>query len=287
MKYYFKSLFVIIAVILLPLKAVSQDTVFYKGELVIRETQKLILTLQIITDKDTTKIAMGSPYQTEKLFPATKSKITKDSVKFNIADMGVRLRLKYFEGKQTLKGSFRQGFLNKEVTFQQTEKLFALLRPQTPKPPFDYNEKEMTFTNPESEYVFHGTLTYPKAKDNEEGIERKYPAVVLVSGSGCQNRDEEIFKHKPFMVIADYLTKNGIAVFRYDDRGFGSSDTNMYKGTTYDFAKDTRCAVEMLQKQEMIDENNIFVLGHSEGGMICEILGSHYDDIRGLILMER
>ena len=120
MKYYFKSLFVIIAVILLPLKAVSQDTVFYKGELVIRETQKLILTLQIITDKDTTKIAMGSPYQTEKLFPATKSKITKDSVKFNIADMGVRLRLKYFEGKQTLKGSFRQGFLNKEVTFQQT-----------------------------------------------------------------------------------------------------------------------------------------------------------------------
>ncbi|MBR1775252.1 MAG: alpha/beta fold hydrolase [Bacteroidales bacterium] len=258
--------------------SLAQDTLYYKGDLNVAQGQSMPLTLRIVQTKDTTILYMGSPAQTEQLFAATKTKFTNDSVKFNISNMGIKTRLAYSEGKQILKGTFKQGLLNTEITFYRTESLFTFARPQTPKPPFNYNEKELTFKNPNSEYTFHGMLTYPK--DN-----KKYPLVVLVSGSGCQNRDEEIYKHKPFMVIADYLTKNGIAVFRYDDRGFGSTDTNMYKGTTYDFSMDTRHAIEMLKKEEMIDKNNIFVLGHSEGGMICQILGAQYSDLKGLILM--
>lgn len=236
------------------------------------------LTLQIITSDDTTKLFLGSPSQTRALFPASKTKFTNDSVKFNVSNMGIKCRLKYFNDKQTLQGTFKQGLLNKNITFYKTDQLFSFHRPQTPQRPFAYNEKELKFENPNCKYLFHGTLTYPQ----KEG---KYPLVVLVSGSGCQNRDEELFAHKPFMVIADYLTKNGIAVFRYDDRGLGSTDTNMYKGTTEDFAMDTRCAIQMLKKQDCIDTNNIFVLGHSEGGMVCQILGKESKDLRGLILM--
>ncbi|MBR1626176.1 MAG: alpha/beta fold hydrolase [Bacteroidales bacterium] len=256
----------------------AQDTVYYKGTLNITDNQSLPLTLRIITSEDTNIIFMGSPLQTEQMIPATKTKFTADSVKFNISDMRVKVRLKYFNNRNELKGSFKQGLLNKDITFYKTETLFSFDRPQTPEPPFNYREKELTFKNPDSEYLFHGTLTYPENAG-------KYPVVVLVSGSGCQNRNEELYNHKPFMVIADYLTNNGIAVFRYDDRGYGSSDTDMYKGTTYDFAVDTRCAIEMLKQQEEIDTNNIFVLGHSEGGMICQILGAESQDLCGLILM--
>ena len=273
------------AVLLCGLLLQAQDTVNYKGDLNISKEQSMPLTLQIITLKDTVKVLMGSPSQTNQLIPATKTKITEDSVKFNISNMSVKVRLKYINGKQTLHGTFKQGLLNKEITFERTESLFAFNRPQTPLPPFPYKEKELSFTNPQCEYVFHGTLTYPDNKALDATDNKKYPIAVLVSGSGCQNRDEEIFQHKPFMVIADYLTRNGIAVFRYDDRGFGSKDTNMYKGTTYDFACDTRQAVQMLKNEDMIDKDNIFIIGHSEGGMICEILGAKYDDIKGLILM--
>ncbi len=256
----------------------SQDTLYFKGDLQIIDAQSIPLTLQIVMSDDTTKLFFGSPSQVTELFPATKTKFTNDSVKFNVSNIGIKCRLRYLNDKQTLKGTFKQGLLNQNITFYKTNKLFSFHRPQTPQRPFIYNEKELKFENPNCKYLFHGTLTYPK----KEG---KYPLVVLVSGSGCQNRDEELFAHKPFMIIADYLTKNGIAVFRYDDRGFGSTDTNMYKGTTKDFAMDTRCAIQMLKKQDCIDPNNIFVLGHSEGGMICQVLGKEGKDLRGLILM--
>ena len=174
----------------------AQDTVHYKGILNITDNQSLPITLQIITTKDTNIVLMGSPAQTEQMIPATKTKLTEDSVKFNISNIGVKVRLKYLNNRNELKGSFKQGLLNKDITFRKTETLFTFNRPQTPLPPFNYLEKELTFRNPDSKYLFHGTLTYPKNTG-------KFPVVVLVSGSGCQNRNEELFNHKPFMVIAD------------------------------------------------------------------------------------
>lgn len=256
----------------------GQDTANYKGELFVTDGQSLPIKLQIICMKDTTVIEMGSPSQTNKMFLASKSKINDDSVKFNIRDLGVKCRLKYLNGKEMLRGTFKQGLLDKTITFHRIQESFKWQRPQTPIPPFKYQIQELTFRNPNSEYIFHGTLTLPKQKG-------KFPIVVLVSGSGCQNRDEEILQHKPFGVIADYLTNKGIAVFRYDDRGFGSKDSNMYKATTMDLATDTRCAINMLKQQDCVDTNNIFVLGHSEGGMIAQILGANSTDLKALIFL--
>lgn len=275
-----KNLFFLLLCLSMQCVVFSQDTLFFKGDLEINNSMKMPLTLYIV-EKDSSKtILLGSPSQSNELFKADKIKITKDSVKANFNKLSVRLRMKYTEDKQTLRGTFKQGLLKQELTLMKTNKAFQLSRPQTPVPPFDYSIKELSFTNPQCKYIFHGTLTYPKQRDN-----KKYPTIVLVSGSGCQNRDSEIFLHKPFMVIADYLTKQGFAVFRYDDRGFASKDSLMYKGTTLDFAYDALSAIKMLENETMVDKDNIFVLGHSEGGLIAQILASQNKDIKAIILL--
>lgn len=259
----------------------AQDTIFFKGDLEISELQKMPLTLYIVQNDSSPTILLGSPSQSKELFKADKIKLTNDSVKANFNKLSIKLRMKYDDDKKSLKGSFKQGFLQRELVLTRMDKVFQFSRPQTPKPPFEYNIKELTFSNPECKYLFHGTLTFPQQTDNK----KKFPVIVLVSGSGCQNRDSEIFLHKPFMVIADYLTKQGFAVFRYDDRGYGSKDSLMYKGTTLDFANDALSAIKMLQNETMIDKENIFVLGHSEGGLIAQILASQNKDIKAIILL--
>ena len=261
------------------------DTLYYKGELDFSVAQKLILTLRIMEDDDSLAICFGSPLQTDDLIKASKAKIIGDSVKFNIKDIGVKFRGRFVNGKNEVEGDFSQGFLKKKLMFYRTDKLFTMQRVQTPKSPYSYNVKELTFENPQTNYVFHGTLTYPKDTLENDFAKMNVPVVVMVSGSGTQNRDEEIYRHKPFAVIADYLAKNGIACFRYDDRGYGSSDTNLYRGTTEDFMKDARCAINMLQNNFMSEKIKVFVLGHSEGGLIAEMLAAKYDDIEGIILM--
>ena len=140
-------------------------------------------------------------------------------------------------------------------------------KPQEPIRPFSYIEKEVTFTNKLDGTVLKGTLTLPDEKNN-------YPAVILVTGSGAQNRDEQIGQHKPFLVIADYLTKAGIAVLRYDDRHLNMSVKQGWKYTTMDLAGDAKAAVDFLFLTENIDTSFIGIAGHSEGGTIAPIVAS-------------
>lgn len=140
-------------------------------------------------------------------------------------------------------------------------------RPQEPKRPFPYIEKEVKFTNSADGMVLKGTLTIPDDK-------KQYPAVILVTGSGAQNRDEEILGHKPFLVISDYLTRAGIAVLRYDDRHFKMPVKKGWSYTTLDFASDAKAAVDFLQEQENIDPSFIGIAGHSEGGVIAPMVAS-------------
>ncbi len=138
-----------------------------------------------------------------------------------------------------------------------------LKRPQTPKPPYPYKEEEIEFKNKIDGNTLSGTLTTPNGKG-------KFPVVVLVSGSGAQNRDEELFGHKPFLVLADFLTRNGVAVLRYDDRGVGKSDKTEKVPTTADLAYDAQAAMEYLNKRK--EFSKIGVAGHSEGGLIAFML---------------
>lgn len=141
-------------------------------------------------------------------------------------------------------------------------------RPQTPKGPFEYEAEEVAFENKAEGALLSGTLTYPVGY---EGMKPKnVPVVVMVTGSGTQNRDEEVFGHKPFAVIADWLARNGIASLRYDDRGAGKSTGEVKTATSRNNANDARCGVEFVRSLRKFGK--VGVLGHSEGGTIALML---------------
>lgn len=241
--------------------------------------QSLPISLTIEENKDTTIILMGSPQQTKQLFPVTKQRLEKDSIVFSIKPMGVVFRGKYNESKDTIVANFRQGIVSTTLILSKQENEYISLRPQTPNKPYPYIEEEVSFKVEGVNYTFNGTLTLPK----KEG---KFPCVILISGSGMQDRNEEIMNHEPFLVIADYLTRNGIAVFRYDDRGYGEDypDSTIYNATTMDFSLDAYKAFQTIKNHPNIDTTRIGLLGHSEGGLVASILASQHKDIKFVVL---
>ncbi len=153
-----------------------------------------------------------------------------------------------------------------------------LIRPQTPKPPFEYNVEEVSFQNTQDSITLAGTFTYPETGTG-------FPVAILISGSGPQNRNSEIFGHKSFWILADYLTNRGIAVLRYDDRGVGKSTGDFSKGTSVDFAKDVVAAIAYLKKRKEINPNKIGLIGHSEGGIIAPMVASKNKDVAFVVSM--
>ncbi len=151
-------------------------------------------------------------------------------------------------------------------------------RPQDPPKPFSYQSEDITFQNTKSNITLAGTFTLP----SKEG---HYPAVILITGSGAQNRDAEFIGHKPFLVISDYLTRNGIAVLRYDDRGFGKSTGDFISATPLDFASDVESAISYLKTRKEINRNKIGLVGHSEGGIVAPIVASNSKDVSFIVLL--
>jgi len=175
-------------------------------------------------------------------------------------------------------GNWTQGGGTLPLTLARTEKLDTSKRPQEPKRPYPYQEIEVTFPNVAAGVTLAGTLTEPKT-------EGKFPAVVLITGSGPQDRDETVFNHKPFLIIADYLTRRGIAVLRVDDRGMGKSTGSLEKATTDDLVGDTLAAVNYLQTRADIDLTKIGLIGHSEGGMIAPLAATRAPEIAFIVLL--
>lgn len=151
-------------------------------------------------------------------------------------------------------------------------------RPQRPQPPFPYVERDVAIENEADGVVLKGTLTMPAG-------EEQVPAVILISGSGPQDRDETLMAHKPFLVIADYLSRRGIAVLRYDDRGAGESTGDFAAATTEDFARDAAAALNFLATQDRIDPRRIGLAGHSEGGLIGPLVAANNPQVGFLILL--
>lgn len=164
--------------------------------------------------------------------------------------------------------SFKQDSPQQSKPQTQTE-LKKSNRPQTPLPPFPYKTEEVVIKNEKGGSALAGTLTIPKNTDNST------PIVIMVSGSGQQNRDEEVFDHKPFAVIADYLARNGIASFRYDKRGVGKSTGDILNATTADFANDAEAVINWIRENKQFGK--VGILGHSEGGLIAYMLGAGND----------
>jgi dienelactone hydrolase len=151
------------------------------------------------------------------------------------------------------------------------------IRPQEPKPPYPYRSEDLTFENKTAGITLAGTLTMPATGS-------KFPAVILITGSGAQNRDEEIMGHKPFLVIADYLTRRGIAVLRFDDRGTAQSTGNFGTATTADFATDAESAIAYLKSRKEINPEKIGLVGHSEGGVIAPMVAARTKGV-GFVVM--
>lgn len=254
-------------------------TSYWEGKLNVSGVS-LRLVLKTFNNEDGSLGAfLDSPDQTAENIPVSKIEITVDSIKFEVASVLGKYYGKIKTDSLVCDGTWQQGPLSLPLCLKKVEKLTEPpKRPQTPKGPFPYNEEEVTFPNKTANIELAGTLTYPKG-------DGKFPAVVMVTGSGAQDRDETIFKHKPFFVIADYLTKNGIAVLRFDDRGFGKSKGNFVSATSIDFTTDAVSAVEFLSLRKEIDKNKIGIIGHSEGGLIAPIAASSSNDIAFIVLL--
>lgn len=202
---------------------------------------------------------MDSPSQNAKGIPAEKTVTDDGTIKVTVGMIGATFEGKMADGE--IKGTFTQNGYPLPLTLKAGK--LTVKRPQTPVPPFPYKEESVSFTN--AGYTFNGTLTLP------ENYTKETPVVLMVTGSGQQNRDEEMFEHKPFAVIADALARQGIASLRYDDRGWGDARSVKFMNfTVEDFCEDAAAVLPLLRKRF----SKVGVLGHSEGGTIALILAA-------------
>lgn len=247
-----KTIFVILSSLLTILCAYPQSGT-WSGNLEIQGTK-----IPLVFHLDGNNPTIDSPAQGAKGIPIQLTAPAPDSISIKIPVIGAA-----YSGKcqgDTIVGTFSQRGIKLPLTLIKGEQITQ--RPQTPKPPYPYSQKEVSFANGDA--VLKGTLTLPA------GYTRNTPVLLMVTGSGLQNRDEEVFDHKPFAVIADALARNGIATLRYDDRGFGESTGDAVNCTTDDLMNDALSGINLLRK----DFNTVGVLGHSEGGLISLMLGA-------------
>lgn len=218
-----------------------------------------------------------SPDQGAMGIPFTTVEYNDDTLVLRAANIGA-----FYEGvpaADSIAGTWNQGGQSFELNMYRKEvEKKAYRRPQEPERPYPYHEEEVTFENKRDSLTLAGTLTLPEKNGS-------FPAVILISGSGPQNRNEEVFGHKPFLVLADFLTRQGIAVLRYDDRGTAKSTGNFAVATSRDFANDVLSAIEYLKNREEIDHQQIGLIGHSEGGLIAPIVVNRSDDVAFMILL--
>ena len=219
-----------------------------------------------------------SPMQSDEAMPASVWSYKNDTLRLSHKGTGLKMTLAWNAADSSFAGSFRQNLLHTQIRFVPADTLYTLVRPQTPCPPYPYKEIEVVVRRKKAGVTLAGTLTIPDG-------EGPFPAVVLVSGSGQQNRDEELLGHKPFAVLADYLTRNGIAVLRYDDRGVGGSKGEVESATTLDFAADAEAMFSWLRKQKRIDSRRVGIVGHSEGGMIAPIVASRCGKVSFIVML--
>ncbi|MDY0025092.1 MAG: alpha/beta fold hydrolase [Lentimicrobium sp.] len=220
---------------------------------------------------------MDSPDQGANDIPVTNTTFENSNIKFEVAN----LRIEYIgelKGNEII-GTFKQA--GQEFPMNLSRKAIekeVIKRPQEPSKPYNYYSEEVTFQNTKANILLAGTLTLPEKEGN-------FPVVILITGSGPQNRDEELLGHKPFLVIADYLTKNGIGVLRYDDRGVGQSTGDFKAATTADFATDVESAIEYLKTRKEVNVHKIGLIGHSEGGIIAPMVASASNDVSFIVLL--
>jgi len=260
-----------------PIVALSQDfTGYWSGKLKIQGMELGIVFNISKTDSGFIS-TMDSPDQGAYGIPVTSTVVEGRSINLKVENARIHYQGEFNDSIIT--GTFKQAALSLPLDLRRgSAEKAALNRPQEPVKPYPYYEEEVTFENSKAGIKLAGTLTMPA----KEG---KFPAVVLISGSGPQNRDEEVFGHKPFLVLADYLTRNGVAVLRYDDRGTARSAGDFKSATTPDNASDAAAAFTYLKTRKEINKEKIGLIGHSEGGIIAPMVAIDESDVKFIVLL--
>ena len=239
---------------------------------------KLRIVFNLTTIQGGYRATMDSPDQGAKGIPTDTVVILGDTLRILMRMIGGSYVGVLQPGDSVLSGTWSQSGATFSLDLKRTTEAVTYRRPQLPSPPFPYVEEEVTVPNRGAGFTLAGTLTIPKGPG-------PHPAVVLITGSGAQDRDETIFQHKPFLVLADDLTRRGIAVLRMDDRGVGKSGGTMAGATSMDFATDISAAVDYLRARPEMRKDRIGLVGHSEGGIIAPIVAVQRTDVAFIVLL--
>lgn len=238
---------------------------------------ELRVVLRIAAEGDGYKATLDSPDQGAKGIPVSRVLLEGDIVKLDMKTIKASFEGTLADDRQSIAGKWSQaGTLPLE--FKRLDKEPDSDRPQEPKKPYPYVAEEVSYKNAAANITLAGTLTY-LATDTPA------PAVLLISGSGPQDRDESIMGHKPFLVLADYLTRRGIVVLRVDDRGVGGSTGDTMASTTQDMASDALAGVAFLKSRGQVNARRIGLLGHSEGGLVAPLAAGSRDDVAFVVML--
>jgi uncharacterized protein len=210
--------------------------------------------------------------------PATKVTQTDNAFHFEIPSLAGTYDGALDVTRSVIRGKWSQSDLTENLEFKRSDEPLPLQRPQNPSKPYPYRAEDVTVPNTRAGVTLAGTLTMPKGTG-------PFPAAILIAGSGPQDRDGSIANHKPFLVIADYLTRKGFAVLRYDKRGVGQSTGTAETATTLDLASDVDCAIAYLKSRKDIDPNKIGLIGHSEGAMIAPAIAAANPALPWVVLL--
>ncbi|MFG0315892.1 MAG: alpha/beta hydrolase family protein [Planctomycetota bacterium JB042] len=223
---------------------------------------------------------MDSPDQGARDLPLTRVAAEPDGrLEVELKSAGVRFSGALEEGGERCAGEFRQGGLELPLVLARIDPPAPVRRPQTPKPPFPYGVEEVAYENEEADVTIAGTLTVPEG-------DVPFPAALLITGSGPQDRDETLFDHKPFLVLADHLTRRGVCVLRVDDRGVGGTSAGSPDATSEDLAGDVLAGVRFLRGRAEVDPARVGLVGHSEGGLIAPMVAVRApDEVAYLVLL--
>jgi pimeloyl-ACP methyl ester carboxylesterase len=240
---------------------------------------ELRLIVKITKNKDgSLQGTMDSIDQGAKDIPIDTVTFKDDKLELVLKKLAAKYEGEFNKERTELKGEWSQGGAKLPLNLKWTKEATVLKRPQEPKKPYPYKEEEVVVEHAKAGVKLAGTLTLPKGPG-------PFPAAVMISGSGPQDRNEELLGHKPFLVIADYLTRRGIAVLRVDDRGVAKSTGKFAEATTQDFADDALACVAFLKDRREIDARHIGLIGHSEGGLIAPMAAVQSSDVAFIVLL--
>lgn len=219
-----------------------------------------------------------SPDQAAFGLPLTSVVVSEDRVEIRLDEVGLEFSGQISADGQTLSGVARQGGASMPLTLERQPGPLDYRRPQDPVPPYPYQTLDVTFPSEAPGVTLAGTLAWPEGPG-------PFATVVLISGSGPQNRNEELLNHRPFLVLTDALARANVAVLRYDDRGVGESTGDFDSATTLDFAADARGAVSYLRAQATFPVGALGLVGHSEGGLIAPLVADGNPEVGFLVLL--